>query len=40
MDAPTDLTLIKRSSEDLTFKWIAPDDKGGIELTSYSIYMA
>jgi fibronectin type 3 domain-containing protein len=39
-DAPTDLTLIKRSATDMTFDWIAPVDKGGLELSSYNIYVA
>jgi hypothetical protein len=37
---PTGLTLIKRSGQDLTFEWEAPDQKGGLELVSYTIYMA
>jgi pyruvate/2-oxoglutarate dehydrogenase complex dihydrolipoamide acyltransferase (E2) component len=34
------LVLIKRNKADMTFKWDAPEDKGGVELLSYKIYMA
>lgn len=39
-DAPTALTLQKRNKVEMTFEWQPPDDKGGIELLSYKIYMA
>ena len=39
-DVPTGLTLVQRNSNSMTFKWIAPEDKGGVELLSYKIYVA
>lgn len=40
VDAPSSLTLVKRSASEMTFEWDSPVDKGGLELTSYIIYMA
>jgi hypothetical protein len=39
-DAPTGLTLIARSQSEMTFEWTAPEEKGGVQLSSYTIYMA
>ena len=37
---PTGLTLVSRSASELAIKWEAPEDRGGIKLTGFNIYMA
>ena len=39
-DPPTGLTLTARSASQVSFEWKAPDNKGGIELSGFNIYMA
>ena len=39
-DPPTGLTLTARSVEQVSFEWKVPEDKGGIELSGFNIYMA
>jgi titin len=38
--SPTGLTLTARSASQVSFEWKAPEDKGGIELSGFNIYMA
>ena len=37
---PTGLTLVSRSDSEIAIKWDAPEDRGGIKLTGFNIYMA
>ena len=37
---PTGLTLVSRSSSELYIKWETPEDRGGLKLTGFNIYMA
>lgn len=37
---PTSLTLVSRSATELAIKWETPEDRGGIKLTGFNIYMA
>lgn len=39
-DIPTSLTLVTRSDSKLEIKWTTPEDRGGIKLTGFNIYMA
>jgi hypothetical protein len=39
-DFPTALTLKARSANSMTFSWLPPLDKGGVELFSYNVYVA
>jgi len=37
---PIGLTLVARNSQEITFRWTAPDSTGGIKLAGYKVYMA
>ena len=39
-DVPTGLTLVARSSTELEIEWVTPEDRGGIKLTGFNVYMA
>lgn len=37
---PTGLTLVARNSQEITFRWTAPESTGGVKLSGYKVYMA
>lgn len=39
-DPPTGLALVSRSATQVSFEWQAPENKGGIQLSGFNIYMA
>ena len=39
-DPPTSLALTSRGATQISFEWQAPENKGGIQLSGFNIYMA
>jgi len=37
---PTGIVLVARSASEITFEWVSPEDRGGVELDGFNVYMA